>query len=187
MKDPNLLSVKSQLALFKGQLDHLNSQLDETHDPEIWDALDDTVKRMKRAMAGDAIENDPSGFKSICRQMLSIIEQGKAERGIWNDIIRLTSELAKLAKQEQSLITAQQGMITAEQAAALVTVLVKAVQVEAAMALPPKQAEELYDRVAARVADAVGGAPKLEDVRIVGGVPLVPYEANKWKAEARPH
>ena len=121
--DPELLSLRDDVALVDARLTGLVQQLDTGEDRDLWSALQATYQTLTRARA----EGKTRDMAQALITMGSLIESGAEQGVLWDEIGKVLEQRRKLVESEHKRLVEMRQMITVERAMILVTALVNAV------------------------------------------------------------
>ena len=122
--DPELLTLRDDIALIDTRAGELLSQLDAGESGERWARLGRTYGQFRRAMnAGDA-----PGTSVALSELSAIIESGTADTAAWGELRELIDQRRRLVEGEGKRLVQMQQYITAERATALISAVAEAVK-----------------------------------------------------------
>ena len=122
--NPDLLSVRHDIAAAESQLADLFARLDTGESGAVWDALQKALAAFEEATA---IGNRPVMHASLAT-LRRLITQGSSEYAAWDDIREMWQSRCKLTETEQRTLLVQQQMITVHELAGLLGVITHAIQ-----------------------------------------------------------
>lgn len=121
--DPELLSLRDDVALVDTRLTELVQKLDTGENRDLWSALQATYQTLTRARA----EGKTRDMAQALIAMGGLIESGAEQGVLWDEIGRVLEQRRKLVESEHKRLVEMRQMITVERAMILVTALVNAV------------------------------------------------------------
>ena len=122
--DPELLSLRSELALVQARLAELLGKVDTGEAGALWLAARKAFADLKIANAAGDTKKASEAF----RDLDYYLEKGAADHLIWMEIGTQLEGLRRLSESESKRLVAMQQMITAEQAMILLSAVVDVVR-----------------------------------------------------------
>jgi hypothetical protein len=122
-KDPELLSLRDDVALLDARLAELVEKLDTGETKDLWSALRDTYERLTTA-------RDQGKTRDMARALLDLgdlIGAGHEQGRVWDSIVALLDQRRRLVESERKRLIEMRQMISSERAMVLVTALIDAV------------------------------------------------------------
>lgn len=120
LDDPDLLSLKEEIALIDSRIGDLTDRVDSGESSMIWDKLNTARNKYLKAMRDDNQE----GAVEALNDLLELAGRGKADFAIWKDMENLVKTRKQLVESERKRLVQMNQMITAEQAVVLVSAIV---------------------------------------------------------------
>jgi len=112
ISDPDLLHLKSDIALLDSRLADVISQVSNSEAGELWKNLKQAVKDYRKAKEDDQY--------TALQQILWFIEEGYTEYQSWIEIRSMLQERKSLVESERKRLVDMQQMITSNQAMLLI-------------------------------------------------------------------
>jgi hypothetical protein len=120
-KDPDLTSLRSELALVDARLADLLSRVDTGESGALWQAVLKAHREFRRYKT----TGDLAGMREALTELESRIDAGVLDYQAWAEIQELIETRRKLAESESRRLATLQQTITAEQAMLLMGVIVE--------------------------------------------------------------
>jgi hypothetical protein len=118
--DPELLSLRSELALLDARIAELLGRVDTGESGAIWEALQQAWALFRGARA----QQDVPKMHLAVEQLDRLMDRKVADSAAWREIDEAIEQRRKLVESEQKRLVALQQVITAESALTLMGVLV---------------------------------------------------------------
>lgn len=149
LKDPELLSLRDEIAMMQARISEQLTRLDQGESGALWKLL-----RNKYEEATGAVRaSDQASFTQIFAEIGRIINRGHNDFRSWEELSRNSDQLRKLTESENKRLLATQQMMTAEQAmmmlAFVVSVIRKHVHEKEKLAAISAEISEYMSRTAA--------------------------------------
>ena len=122
--DPELLSLRDDIALTDTRTGDVLSRLDAGESGERWARLGRALFQLRQSVDAD----DVAGTRSALDRFAGIIESGTADTEAWAELGVLIDQRRRLVEGEGKRLTQMQQYITAERAVALVAAVAEAVK-----------------------------------------------------------
>ena len=122
--DPNLLNLRSEIALVDARTAELIQQVDTGESGRIWHAVRDTYKELNLAIQ----TNDSSWMLKCLTTLDSLISAGTRDYAVWREISANIEQRRKLVESERKRLVEMQQMITSERAMLLIAAVVDIVR-----------------------------------------------------------
>lgn len=113
LRDPDMLSLKNDIAVVDSRLAELTAMLDRGESGAHWRKLRAAMKRLHEVQT---FEEKRDAYEALAK----IIEQGGEVFQVWEDIFTAQDHRRRLAMAERKRLVDMQASVTAEQAIALV-------------------------------------------------------------------
>jgi len=110
--DPELLAVRSEVALLDARLSELLERVDTGEGAAAWSRLRKIHDNLQSALE----EQDVQALSDTIAAMESVIERGSGEDAVWAQIYDVVERVRLLKQTEHKRLTAMHQMITAERA-----------------------------------------------------------------------
>jgi hypothetical protein len=124
LTNPQLLSLKDDVAAAEARLVDLFSRIDTGESSQLWQGLREAADAFEAALgAGDAIAIDRH-WSTIQR----LVTQGSADHQAWSEVYKVWETRCKLTQQETRTLLTQQQMVTTEEVAHMFAVITSAIQ-----------------------------------------------------------
>ncbi len=118
--DPELLSLRSDIALTDARLSDVLERVDTGESGDAWKQAKEAYKVMTSGKPGD---------EGIGKLLLwQIIDKGLADYAAWHEVGDLLEQRRRIVESEQKRLVAAQQMISTEQAMSFVTAIVDSVR-----------------------------------------------------------
>ena len=124
LADPELLSVRHDIAACESQLADLFARLDRGESGAVWATLRTTLATFEQALARG---NRPVMHASL-GHLRRLITEGTDEYAAWADIRDMWQSRCKLTETEQRTLVVQQQMVTVHELNNLLAVVTHAIQ-----------------------------------------------------------
>jgi hypothetical protein len=118
--DPELLSLRSDIALTDARLSDVLERVDTGESGHAWNQAKDAYKLLMSTKPGD------SGIGKI--MLGEIINKGLADYAAWHEVGDLLEQRRRLVESEQKRLVAAQQMVTTEQVMTFITAIVDSVR-----------------------------------------------------------
>jgi hypothetical protein len=119
-KDPELLSLRSELALLDARIAELLGRVDTGESEAIWEAL----QQAWAAFRGARAQQDVPQMHLAVEQLDQLMDRKLSDSAAWREIGEAIEQRRKLVQSEQKRLVALQQVITAESALTLMGRLV---------------------------------------------------------------
>ncbi len=123
-RDPDLLALRSEIALADARLAELLRRLDTGEAGAIWAALQKTWAALQEARRAA----DTAKMAGLMATLGQLIDQGAADSATWAEVTDLLYLRRRLVETEHKRLVALEQLLTAEQAMVLVSAVVDAVR-----------------------------------------------------------
>ncbi len=122
--DPDLLSLRHDIALLESRLIELLSRMNHADSNALWARARELRDRLELAQQ----QSDLEAIAKISTQLAEFVDQGVADYSGWNEALTLLESRRRLVDSERKRLVDMQQMISTEQAMQLVTGLLAAVK-----------------------------------------------------------
>jgi hypothetical protein len=116
MQDPELLSLRSEIALTDGRIGDLLERVSSGESGKIWA----DINQARKDYVNSAEDGDTEAAKRALRRLLKLAGRGHADYATWNDIGTQIRQRQTLVESERKRLVQMQQMVTAEQATVLI-------------------------------------------------------------------
>lgn len=123
VNDPDLLSVRSELALLQTRIADLASHLGDGAPDLLWPR----VQAAWRAVGDARTKRDPAAFASACAQVDFLLAEGAGVAETWKAVTDAAVAFDRLATSERKRLNEMQAMVKAEDAALFASALLSTV------------------------------------------------------------
>lgn len=124
LKDPELLSTRSDIAVLAARQEDLLRRVDSGEAGALWRQARAEWKAHQAAeAAGDRVAQN-----AAANAIDEVLGKGAADYMAWDELIRTTEQIRRLRESERKLLEAHQATMTAEQLAVLVAALTHSVR-----------------------------------------------------------
>lgn len=120
LADEELLNLRQDVALIDTRLAELIGRIEEGDAGTAWMGVRDTYRHLAKAIN----EKDVVSTAIYLSDLGAYIDDGLAERGLWEEISRLLDQRRRLTESERKRLIEAQQVITAEKAMLLVGAIV---------------------------------------------------------------
>lgn len=124
MKDPNIASVREDLALADVRLSMKLEQMETAETGERWEKLEEKVDVLSDALT----EGDTDTASAALSEIQEIVKEGAEAEESWDEVFDIMEQKRKLAETENKRIKASSNTLTVEEASMLVDVMVSLMQ-----------------------------------------------------------
>lgn len=124
MKDPEISSVREELALADVRLSMKLEELEEGGSRELWDDLKKQVDALDMALQNKDIQTASAAL----RRIKDVIQKGAEEQERWDEVFHVMEQKRKLAETETKRTKASSNTLTVEEASMLVDFMVNIMQ-----------------------------------------------------------
>jgi predicted nucleic acid-binding Zn-ribbon protein len=124
MKDPNIASVREDLALADVRLSMKLEQMETAETGERWEKLEEKVDVLSDALT----EGDTDTASAALAEIQEIVKEGAEMEESWDEVFDIMEQKRKLAETENKRIKASSNTLTVEEASMLVDVMVSLMQ-----------------------------------------------------------
>jgi len=124
MQDPELLDLKSEIALTDGRIGDLLNRISSGESSKIWNDLNNARKGYTKA----AQRGDSEAAKEHLQELLQLAGRGHADFAIWGDINNQIKQRQMLVESERKRLVQMQQMVTAEQATVLINAIAHSIR-----------------------------------------------------------
>ncbi len=114
--DPNLLSLRDEVAVLDSRLAELVGKLDSLESASLWKRLRETAAEVHSAYLSEDAQRLAAGLTEID----VLVKAGAESAEVWREIERLVDARRKLVAGESQRLVAMEAMLSTEQAVALV-------------------------------------------------------------------
>ena len=127
LNDPELLSLRDNVALYKTRLTQLMQRIDTGDSKRLWQDANNALKEYEDA------QRDPDQAMAVVRmkraiqELKRVIRAGMQDYAIWDEIFKTGENLRKTAESEHKRGVEMGALITAQQALAIVTAIMAVV------------------------------------------------------------
>lgn len=120
MEDPDLLELRSEIAVLDGRMAELMSRIDTGESGPAWGVIQSALGRMTQARS----EGDRNKEDQAFRELRGAVERGMTDYAIWSEIATITEQRRKLVETERRRLVDMQQVITSERAMLLIGAVV---------------------------------------------------------------
>lgn len=124
LKDPDLVSVRKEMAVAEERIRDLIKRVDIKEAGELWRAMRRAVREFRLAQKRD---DAPAAAKAL-REMESLADEGIADYAAWDEVAKWIMVSVRLKDTERRLLEAQQQSISVERALLFATNLLESVK-----------------------------------------------------------
>jgi hypothetical protein len=115
LADPELLSLRDDVALVDGRLTELFEQLDTGRSEALWEELQEAYRELTRAIG----TQDTTRLRAQLTRLGDLLDQGASDHVLWQEIVELQEHKRRLGESERDRLVKMQQMITVERTMAL--------------------------------------------------------------------
>jgi hypothetical protein len=119
MKDPNIASVREELALLGTRLSSKLEELEDGPSRDLWEQLEDAVDELEAARR----RGDGDAVAACLNQITRLVRNGAQEQEKWEDVFDIVEQRRKLAETENKRMKQSSNTLTVEEASMLVEVM----------------------------------------------------------------
>lgn len=120
LHDPDLVAMRSDLALIDSRLLDLLERADSGEAGMLWERLHDAAAAFKRSRAS----GDVKAMNEALHTLFETIDDGRTDAATWAEIRGLVEQRRKVSVSEQKRLVLMRAVFTAEQGAALLAAIV---------------------------------------------------------------
>jgi hypothetical protein len=124
LADPDLLELRSELALIDARLSDLLRRVDLGEAGTLWRQFMDLFRDLQDAIRAKDVE----GTSTALLELERIINRGNADQATWDEILKIVGERRKLTDTERKRLVDMQQYITHERAMVLISALLDSVK-----------------------------------------------------------
>lgn len=122
--DPNLISLRSEIALLDTRLADVLGRVQTGEGAAIWQQLAKTKAQLEKARAS----GDEVGARAGVDTLLALIGNAMEEQAAWGEVYNLIEQRRRVVDSEWKRLADMQQMITAERALLLITALTQIIK-----------------------------------------------------------
>jgi hypothetical protein len=123
MRNPQLLSLREDIAVAEARLVDLFSRIDTGESGALWAALREASDSFEVAQA----TSDLPAMQRHWATMRQLVQQGSDDHAAWAEIYRVWDSRTKLTQQETRTLVSMQQMVTAQELAVMFGVITDAI------------------------------------------------------------
>lgn len=130
MADPDLLGLRSEIALLDARLLDLLGRVDSGESGQLWDSMRDSWLGFTAAARALSAETDPRKREVLrakqneaAAAIEGLVEQGTADSAAWAEALAVVEQRRRLVETERKMMHDMQQTITSERAMALMSVV----------------------------------------------------------------
>jgi len=124
LADPELMSLKHDIAITEARLTELMEKIDSGEAKEVWDNLRKTVVRQEKAIQSGNRET----LRNTAMEIQQLVSQGVDEFKAYADIQSTQEHRRKMTETENKMLIAKQQMVSTEQVMQLMGIVLEVLQ-----------------------------------------------------------
>jgi hypothetical protein len=155
--DPELLNLTDDIALLYARLGELIGKIEIEDAEQRWKMLNEQIKLFEDARA----RKDGYGYGQALQAIKDIAAEGGKDFMIWNDIMKVMTNIQKAVSQEQKRRMEMHALISTDQAVGFVSEILFAVRQEVeTLSIPQDEMRKVLQAIHVKVREALQKRPQ---------------------------